>query len=497
MTNGGQKKVVIIGAGFAGLAAACCLAKEGMEVVVLEKNSSTGGRARHFSENGFMFDMGPSWYWMPDVFDNFFALFNKKTSDFYELKRLDPGYTIHFGNQDTMQVPDKETDIYALFESLEKGAAAKLKKFMESAEIKYKISMEDLVFKPSISITEFFQLKVFKSLFSLNLFESFSKYVRRYFKHPQLIQLLEFPILFLGAKPENTPALYSMMNYAGLFTGTYYPMGGMCKIPEAIEKLAVSLGVTIITDAPATKIEVIKDKAKGVWVGDTFHRAHVVISAADYEFTESKLLEPEYRNYTDTYWNTRVMAPSALIYYLGIDKKINTLQHHTLFFDADFKVHAHEIYADPKWPANPLFYVCAPSVTDPAVAPAGKENLFILVPIASGMQDSDAERENHYEKIMDRLEKFTNTEIKNHVIYKRSYCLNDFKSDYNAFKGNAYGLANTLKQTAILKPGIKNKKVSNLFYTGQLTVPGPGVPPSLISAQIVSKQVANLLNEKK
>ncbi len=490
-----KKKIVIIGSGFAGLASAACLAQKGYEVTVLEKNDSVGGRARHFSENGFMFDMGPSWYWMPGVFEDFFKLFGKKVSDYYQLKRLSPGYVIHFGDGNTMEVPDAKEDIYNLFESKEKGAGEKLRIFLKDAERKYKISMQDLVFKPSLSITEFFNAKVFANLFKMHLFESFHKYVRRYFTHPDLIKLLEFPILFLGAKPQNTPALYSMMNYAGLSAGTYYPQGGMRKVPEAIEDLAISLGAKIIVNEPASKIEVENNITTGVWAGKNFYPADVVISGADYAFTEQNLLEENYRNYSSNYWGTRTLAPSALIFYLGINKKIEGLHHHTLFFDSDFEVHAHEIYTDPKWPTDPLFYLCCPSVSDAAVAPVGSENLFVLIPLATDIEDNETMRQKYYEIVMQRLEKFSGQSIRNNVVFNKSYCINDFKNDYNALRGNAYGLANTLKQTAVLKPSMRNKKIKNLFYTGQLTVPGPGVPPSLISAQIVSNLVDKQLKK--
>lgn len=486
-----HKKIVVIGSGFAGLATAALLAKEGHEVTVLEKNSSIGGRARHFSENGFTFDMGPSWYWMPDVFENFFGLFGKKVSDYYELKKLSPSYTINFGEGNTMFVPDTMEGIFALFESKEPGAGAKIKQFLTVAEEKYNISMNDLVYKPSLSITEFVNLTMLKSLFRMKLFISFSKYVRQLFTHPDLLRLLEFPILFLGATPQNTPALYSIMNHAGLTQGTWYPMGGMRRIPEALESLSLSLGVKIATDQAVTKIQVEQGKTTGVFTEDGFYPADAVVAACDYAHTEQKLLEPQYRNYNNNYWDTRVLAPSALIFYVGLNTRVQNVEHHTLFFDEDFGVHAEEIYTEPKWPQKPLFYLCCPSVSDPTVAPEGKENLFVLIPVASGLEDSEEMREKYFNMVVDRMESYYGQDIRNHIEYMRSYCVKDFQEDYNALRGNAYGLANTLTQTAVLKPRIRNKKVSNLFYAGQLTVPGPGVPPSLISAQIAAKLIQN------
>ena len=167
------------------------------------------------------------------------------------------------------------------------------------------------------------------------------------------------------------------------------------------------------------------------------------------------------------------------------------MKHHNLFFDTDFTKHAEEIYDEPQWPSNPLFYVCVPSITDDSVAQAGCENLFVLMPIAPDLDDDEEMRERYYNILMNRLEEITGEQIKSHVTYKRSYCVEDFKSDYNSYKGNAYGLANTLTQTAFLKPKLQNKYLPNLFYTGQLTTPGPGVPPSLISGQVVADFMLN------
>jgi len=489
-----SKKIVVIGSGFAGLSAAISLADEGHEVTVLEKNEHAGGRARQFQAEGFTFDMGPSWYWMPDVINNFFERFGKKASDYYQLKRLEPSYRIFFGSDDKMDVPANKQELYNLFDSIESGSSGRLKAFLKDAGTKYRIGMHDLVMKPGQSIMEFASWKVLKQAVKLDVFKSFHSYVRKYFSHPKLIQLMEFPILFLGAVPRNTPALYSLMNYADIELGTWYPMGGMHKLVEGMLALAKEKGVTIQTSTSATSIEVENGAAKGVQTSDAFYEADTVVAGADYHFVERNLLAKEYRMYDDAYWDKRTMAPSSLIFYLGVNKRLKNLQHHNLFFDQPFDQHAREIYQEPGWPTDPLFYVCCPSVTDDTVAPAGSENLFVLMPVAPGLQDNEATRERYFDIIMERLEKLTGQTIRDSIVYKRSYAHNDFAKDYNAFKGNAYGLANTLMQTAIFKPSLRSNKVNNLYFTGQLTVPGPGVPPSLISGQLVSDEVTKKFN---
>lgn len=489
------KKVTIIGSGFSGLSAACYLAKQGCDVTVLEKHDSIGGRARKFEQDGFVYDMGPSWYWMPDIFEKFFADFGKKVSDYYHLERLSPSYRIIY-KDGPLDIPSNIDDLYAMFESIEEGSAVKLKQFLKEAEYKYNIGMNDLVYKPGLSLTEFMNVNFLKGVFKLDVFNSIAAHIRKSFTNPKLIQLLEFPVLFLGALPENTPALYSLMNYSDMIGGTWYPKGGMIGVVNGMHKLAVELGVKFELNVDVSKINVTDNKAKELVSKLTYSNFDALVSSADYNFTEQKLLDEKYRNYSEKYWETRKLAPSSLIFYIGVNKKLPNLLHHTLFFDEDFDKHSKEIYTDPKWPTNPLIYLSSTSQTDSNVAPAGCENLMVLIPIAPNLKDDKVTNNRYFDMVISRIEKQIGVPFKDNVIFRRDYATSDFIKDYNSFKGNAYGLANTLSQTAILKPKLINKKVKNLFYTGQLTVPGPGVPPCLISGKLVSEQVINYLVNK-
>lgn len=483
------KKVIIIGSGFSGLSAACFMAKAGWQVTVLEKHAIPGGRARKFEAQGFTFDMGPSWYWMPDVFERFFAQFNKSVSDYYLLDRLDPSYRVYWRGE-AVDIPADYNELKALFEKIEPGSAKKLDAFLQQAAYKYKTSMQKLVLKPGLSLTEFMDLDVIKGVMKLDIFNSMKKHVAQYFKDSRLRELMEFPVLFLGALPEKTPALYSLMNYADIKGGTWFPKGGMYKIVEGMHRLAVELGVSFFFNRNVKAIKVENAYAKTGETDTQQFEADVVIASADYHHVETKLLEPAFRSYSDKYWEGRIMAPGCLLYYVGINKKLNNVKHHSLFFDVPFKQHAEEIYSTKKWPTEPLFYVSMTTATDAGMAPEGCENLFFLIPVAPGLQnDTEELREHYFKNIVLRMEKHIGESITKHIVYKKTYAYTDFVNDYNSYKGNAYGLANTLLQTAVLKPSIKSKKVKNLFYAGQLTVPGPGVPPGLISGEVVAKQV--------
>ena len=490
-----SKKIVVIGAGFAGLAAAAKLAQAGHDVHLIEKNDQTGGRARIWEKDGFTFDMGPSWYWMPEVFDNFFKEFGKKTADFYELKRLSPSYRVYFGADDYIDVPADFQELLNLFESIEKGSGEKLKKFLSVAEFKYKTGMNEFVWKPSDSITEFFDIRILKSIFKINMFGSVSNEVRALFTNKKLIQLLEFPVLFLGATPQNTPGLYSLMNYADLVLGTWFPKGGMHEIVKAMTKVAIEQGVHIHLNEEIIHIETLNGKAVKVISNQSEYSVDAVVSAADYAHTDLKLLDKNVANYDENYWDKKTFSPSSLLFYIGLNKKLKNVIHHNLFFDAPFDEHAFEIYTKPSWPKKPLFYASAASITDPACAPENAENLFFLIPLAPGLNDSEEMREKYFQMICERFEKITGENISDSILFKRSYAMNDFIKDYHSHKGNAYGLANTLLQTAFLKPKMRSKKLKNLFYTGQLTVPGPGVPPSIISGQVAAKETLNYLHQ--
>ncbi len=487
-------RIVVIGSGFSGLSTAAYLGKAGHEVIVFEKNNSAGGRARQLSTNGYVFDMGPSWYWMPEVFEDFFADMNSSVGRQYNLTLLDPGFVINFGDDGVMEIPAKYESLRKLFESIEPGSAIRLDSFMKEAAYKYKTGMQKMAQMPGISILEFLDKDVISGVFRMQLFSGFSRHVRKYFTHPQLIALMEFPVLFLGAKPAETPALYSLMNYAGLKLGTWYPEGGFGSIVNAMKEVVIKNGGTFHFNTPVEKIETSNNIVKSVRVNGKSYEVDAVVSTADYHFTEQKLLDKEYRNYDEVYWDTRTLAPSALIYFVGVNKRISGLNHHTLFFESPLESHSNDIYVNPKWPENPLFYMCCPSKTDKSVAPEGHENLFFLMPLAPGIKDEMELREEYFDRMLERVEKLVGQEIRSFIDYKQSYCVNDFINDYHSYKGNAYGLANTLRQTAILKPKMKNRKLKNLFYAGQFTVPGPGVPPSIISGKIVSTLVLKHLS---
>ena len=486
-----MKRTAVLGAGISGLAAAATLAKHNAAVEVYDNQETPGGRCRLLEVEGFKFDMGPSWYWMPDVMERFFNYFDKSTSDYFELKQLDPGFRVYFGKNNFLDISADIEKQQELFESIESGAGEKLQEVLSDSKFKYDVGIQDLVYKKSDSFFEFSSPMILIQMFKLGIWKSYHSYIRKYFQDPRLLALMEFPILFLGGTAKSTPSLYSLMNHSCFTQGTFYPMGGFHKLSEAMYKLCLDLGVKFNFNENITEVGKASHLINSVMGNPT----DGLISAIDYHHFDKHILKNGSKNYDDSYWNKKTLSPSALIFYIGVKGKVNNLIHHNLFFDESFDQHAQEIYNDPKWPNKPLFYVCCPSKTDPDVAPANDENLFILMPLAPGLQDTNELRDEYFQKLMTRLESLTGQSIVDRIIYKNSYCINDFIKDYNSYKGNAYGLANTLMQTAFFRPKMRNKKIKNLFYCGQLTVPGPGVPPSIISGQVAAAQLLSHFNK--
>lgn len=482
-----KMKVLIIGSGFSSLSASCYLANNGFDVTILEKNGEVGGRARQFKKDGFVFDIGPTFYWMPDVFERFFNDFGKSVENYYQLEKLNPAYQVYFGENDTISISNNLEDIIRTFEKIETGSGEKLRKFIKIAEKNYKIAINDLVYKPGRNIFEIINRKTIFKLYEFVL--SIKSQVSRYVRHNKLQKILEFPVLFLGAKPETTPSFYNFMNYADFQLGTWHPKGGMYQVVEAMKSLSISLGVKIETNKEVKSIETKGDKVIGVKTNEKYYDCDILLSGADYYHTES-LLPKSLKQYSEEYWNKKTFAPSALLFYVGFNKKLKNVSHHTLFFDTDFDEHAQTIYDTQEWPDKPLFYGSFPSISDCSLAPEGKESGIFLIPVAPDIEDTTEIREHYFKQLIERTEQLTGESIKNDILFKHSYCVSNFKKDYNSYKGNAYGLANTLFQTHVLRPKLKSKKVDNLFFCGQLTVPGPGVPPSIISGKIVSELIS-------
>lgn len=488
--------VSIIGAGISGLAAAAVLARAGVRTTVHERHTEVGGRARTWAQDGFHFDMGPSFYWMPDVFERFFGRFGHTSARYYELRRLDPSYAVVFGPNDQWRMPAGRTAVKRLFEQEEPGAAKRLDGFLDEAAMKYRIGMQHMVYKPSLSWAEYMEPGVLKGLLRTSVLSSLRRHVRRNFRSARIRGVMEFPVLFLGAMPQHTPALYSLMNHADIDLGTWYPMGGMGRVMQGMRQLAEEQGARLRLGDPVRRVVVEHGRAVGVETASGVHHADAVLATADYHHVEQQLLEAPCRTYSQAFWEKRTMAPSTLLFYIGLDTRLPGAQHHMLFFDEDLDAHGKDIYTHRRWPRKPLFYVSCTSVTDPSTAPDGCENLVVLVPIASGSEDTDALREACFTTIADRIQRHLGMDIRAHLKVKRSYCVRDLEEDHHAFRGNAYGLASTLAQTGPFRPAIKSRKVKGLYFAGQLSVPGPGLPPALISGQVAADLIIKELHRR-
>jgi len=486
-------KVAIVGSGFGGLSAAALLARDGFEVQVFEKNEQPGGRASTYKELGYTFDMGPSWYLMPDVYETFFAEFGKTPQDYFPLQQLDPAYRVYFGHQKVADVPADIEQTYALFDSFEPGGAEKLQRYLASAAEKYDLSINELLYRDYRSVLDFLSGRLIMEGAKLHVFENLDSFVNRYFESDEAKKIVEYSIGFLGGSPKNTPSFYHIMSHIDLTMGVFYPEGGMRAVVGALHRLAAEQGAQFLFDEPVTRILVEDGTATGVETTKGSFEADIVLVNADYPWSELHLLDDRHRTYDAAYWEKRVLAPSAFVAYLGVNKRFEGLAHHTLFLDEHWEEGFDTLFDPAKaaWPERPSYYVNVPSRTDPTAAPEGCDTLFILVALAPGLEDTPERREAFYARIMDDLERKLGEPVREAVEVKRIFALEDFANRYNAYHGTALGLSHTLFQTALWRPSHKSKKVENLYYSGHYTHPGIGVPMTLISSTMVAKELAD------
>jgi len=485
-----SKEIIVVGSGFGGLAASALLANKGHSVTVFEKNEQAGGRASVWEKDGFTFDMGPSWYLMPDVFNAFFAEFDKKPEDYMDLVRLDPSYRVFFDENDCVDISADLEKNLDLFERLEPGAKEKMKEYLEKSKYEYDIAMKDFIYKDYKHLTDFFKPKLIVEGTKLHMFEKLDSYAQRYFSSEKIRQILEYTIVFLGGSPYDSPALYSLMSHVDFNMGVWFPKGGMGQLVKAMQTIGTEHGVNFYFNEPVTAIKVEKGKATQVKTDKDTYPVDSVVVNADYAWAEMNLLDKKSQSYSDRYWDKRKIAPSAYLLYLGLDKQLKNFKHHNLYFHPSWEKHFDDIFKQPQWPEKFSYYISCISKTDPSTAIEGGENVFVLIPVAADLKDTEEIRQLYFDKTIDHMEKLAKENIRDHIVVKRIFAHNDFNQRYNAYKGTALGLAHTLKQTAIFRPRHQSKKVKNLYYTGHYNHPGIGVPMVIISSQILSDMIS-------
>ncbi len=485
---------MVIGAGFGGLAAAAYLARDGYDVTVLEKNAQPGGRALVHKTKGFTFDLGPSWYMMPDVFDDFFAAFGKKTGDYYKLVQLDPSYRV-FSSGNVFDVHSLANGGLDVFEKIEPGSAKKVAKLLKKTKKEYELvrgSLLDNTYENPLKVVNSASLQMASNPL---LLASYHRRIKRTVSHPDLQKILEFMVVFMGGSPKNIPAMYTLLTHTDFGLGIWYPLGGFGAVVDGFETLGRELGVTYRYNAEVTSIEATSGKVQAVHVGKERIVCDAVIANADYHHIDTKLLPTQYRSHSDKYWDSRVMSPSGVLLHLGINKRVKKLLHHTMFFDADWDAHFRQVFDTHEWSEKPLFYVGTPSKSDPRVAPKGCENIFILAPMSGGVAPTKKQIDALVDSLIDRLESELGEKLRDNIVVKEIRSEQYFEDALNAYKGNAFGLAHTLKQSAMLRPSLKSKKLSNLAYAGQYTNPGTGVPMVVLSGKLAAQITAKTLRE--
>jgi phytoene desaturase len=432
--------------------------------------------------------MGPSWYLMPEVFERFFASVGTSVDQQYRLTKLDPQYRVYFENQPPVTVGADPETTKRLFETLESGGGTRLAAYLDGARAKYDAALGKFLYRKYESWTDLADPELLTRGMKLGLLGSLDRFVRRFVTDRRAVQLLEYAMVFLGTSPRQAPALYSLLSHVDFNLGVSFPEGGMNGVARAMERLAKERGVEFLYGHEATRIAVENGRARRVETAGGVFEADAVLNTGDYAWGETRLLEPRWQSYRERYWSRRVLAPSMFLIFLGVNRRLDLL-HHNLYFSDDWNAHFETIFRRPSWPENPCFYVSAITKTDPSMAPPGCENLFILVPIAPGLDDTDEVRARYRDLVLAQVERRTGTRLTDAIVTERVYGPRDFAADYRAYKGTALGLAHTLFQTALFRPSQRSRKVRHLWYAGQYTHPGVGVPMTLISAQLAVKQL--------
>ncbi|MBD3408367.1 MAG: phytoene desaturase [Candidatus Lokiarchaeota archaeon] len=487
--------VKVIGAGVGGLATAALLAKQGHNVTVLEKNKEPGGRARIWNTDGFTFDMGPSWYLMPDVFEHYFDLFGRTVKDFYELVRLDPSYRFFFPNDEIIDISADLKENMELFDQLEEDGAKKFQRYLKQSQDKYEYLLDGLMYEDLSGLRSMLSPKLMAAGWKLSILSNMDKLIRKYFDDERVQKILQYTIVFLGGNPKNTPALYSMISHIDYNLGVWYPLGGMGKIVDGLVSLTEEFNGTIKYNTEVANLEILDNKVRQIFTNNGTIEADLVVVNADYPHVEINYLPDDFQTYDKGYWEKKTIAPSAYVMYVGLDKTIDTLTHHNVILDHDWVEHFEQIFEDPQWPEKPAYYLCCTSKSDDSVAPPGHENIFVTVPISPGIEDTPEIRESYFDKMIEHMEKVLKTDIRDAIKVKRIFTLDDFSQDYNAYRGTAVGLTHSFWQSAFFRPSHKSKKVDNLYYVGQYTHPGIGVPMALISAEIVADLIKEEMKE--
>ena len=486
------KTVVIIGAGYGGMALANLLAKHGCTVHVFEKNAPPGGRIHAIKKDGFTFDLGPSWYLMPEVFSQYYELFDLDVAARLDLIRFTPGYQVFFENHSPIRIQGDTALDEATVEQLEPGAGAAFRKYTTRSTTAYTLAVKHFLYNNFSRLRDVLKWEIVRSAPSMLslVFQTLDSYVSKQFRSLQVKQLLEYHMVFLGSSPFQAPALYSLMSHLDFKSGVYYPKLGMLALADDLYEIGKQLGVIYHFAAPVERIVVQDGVATGVkCVDGSTYTADCVVSNADLHFTETQLLARDHQSFPERYWKKRQPGPGALLISLGIKGSLPSLLHHNLYFVENWRENFADIYETKRVPEHASIYICNPTKTDPALAPSGHENIFVLMPLPAGVDIAADMQQQLMERIIATLGRVVdNPQLKKRVVSAHMFGPQDFSRTFNAWQSNAFGgESHLLKQSVIFRTPNKSRTVKHLYYVGAGTTPGIGLPMCLISAALTYK----------
>jgi phytoene desaturase len=480
--------VIVVGAGLGGLSAAIRLRLAGYDVVVYERLPEVGGRANVWESEGFRFDTGPTLLLMTEYVRGLFEASDRRVEDYLDIRQLDPNYRIAFADGSDLVLGSRLNALLDEVERIEAGAGGKLLQFLAETRRLYQIGLRDFVDRNFLKAGSFFSLQNLGLLLTARVTQKLYKMVSRYFKDERLRRAFSFQSMYLGLSPYDSPAIYSLLPYTEMGGGLFFPMGGMHALPKALARLARDLGVVIHVE---TEVQAILKDAKSVrgvrlQSGEEV-AASVVVVNADLPFAYRQLLnEPHPRSESFNY------TCGAFLMFLGVKKRYPKLLHHTLVVPKDLPANMDAIFKTRRVQADPAYYICNPSKTDPSLAPDGCENIYILVPVPHESEGLDwgIEGPRLREAMLDRLERFGLTDLRENIVTEKILTPREFRTELYCEKGAAFGLAHGMDQVGYLRPHNRHASLENLYFVGASTHPGTGIPMVLISGRLVAERIA-------
>jgi phytoene desaturase len=483
--------VIVIGAGIGGITAAIHLAKHGLHVTVLEKNSHPGGRCDRFSREGHRFDTGPTLFVMPQLYEAEFRALEASVRERLDLQRVDPTYHLVFDDGSQFAITSDMKSLQEQLESVQPGSFQGFLRYLQEGERHYQLAMDKMITRDFRRASDFFSLQNLSLVFRIKALINHYRNMSAYFDDPRLKTAFSFQDIYMGLSPSEAPATFSLLPYTELVHGVWYPRGGMYSIVEVLMDLARQAGVEFIFNSEVERINTNSTRAHGVLLADGSRLdGDVILANADLPYVYQHLLPQDGMAKA---LSRKQFSSTVISFFWGVDKAYEAIHPHTLFLADDYRKNFERVIQDASLPVNPILYVHAPARLDPSMAPRGQDTLTAIVPVGhiseNGEQNWGELRDKAREHVFRRLRTIGITDFESHIKFEETYTPPSWRKRYNLMKGSIHGLSHTLTQMAYFRPSNRHPRYKNLYFAGANTHPGTGIPTTMVSGRLVSERI--------